>query len=152
MERVTEEPNVALFFFSYNTYRIVRHRGTCISHCYFFLADLSLFITTSGWPTWEPTGMRWRRRPWWRPSQRSADMSFLWTSTRWVTCLTRQKQSNYHWCEVLWSLFATFCGLDVGGAGEESDKSAVHHSYSGDACWWNNLAGAWGAVLRASPR
>lgn len=143
MERVTK-------VFSYMISSFVWY--ICVAYYYLFLVDLSLFITISGWPTWEPTGTRWRRRPWWRPSQRCADTSFLWISTRWVTCLTHQKQSNYHWCEVLLSFISSYIRLDVGGAGEEPYQLAIHHSYSSDARWWNDLAGTWGAVFRASPR
>lgn len=59
-------------------------------------AGLSSFTTTSGWPTWEQTGKRWRRRPWWRHSRRSADTLFPWTSTRWVTCSTHWEETNSH--------------------------------------------------------
>lgn len=40
----------------------------------------------------------------------------------------------------------------VGGAGEEPGEPAIHHSHSSDARRWNDLAGARGAVLRASTR
>lgn len=43
-------------------------------------------------------------------------------------------------------------GPHSGGAGEESRESAVHHGHRGDACGWNNLAGARGAVLWAETR
>lgn len=52
---------------------------------------------------------------------------------------------------LMWRLLILL-GLAVGGAGEEPHQSVVHHSYSSDARWWNSLAGAWGVVLRASPR
>lgn len=42
--------------------------------------------------------------------------------------------------------------LDVGGAGEEPGQPAIHYSHSGDARWRDDLAGARGTVLRATPR
>lgn len=115
-------------------------------------AVLSSFTTTCGWPTWEPTGKRWRRRPWWRHSQRSADMLSPWTSTRQVTCFTHQEDTDCHRCEVSCYVRSSICGLDVGGAGEEPCQPAVHHGHSSDARWRDDLAGAGGAVLRASTR
>lgn len=115
-------------------------------------AVLSLFTTTSGWPTWEPTGKRWRRRPWWRHSQRSADMLFPWTSTRRVTCFTHQGATDLQWCRVSSYVPSFNFGLGVGGAGEEPCQPAVHHSHSSDARWWDDLAGARSAILWASTR
>lgn len=55
-------------------------------------------------------------------------------------------------CKVLCYSLSSHCMSDVGGAGEEPCQPAVHHSHSGDARWWDDLAGAGGAVLWTSPR
>lgn len=55
-----------------------------------------------------------------------------------------------HWLNLMSNL--SNCGLDAGGAGEEPGQSSKHHCHSCDAHWWDDLARARGAVLRASTR
>lgn len=69
-----------------------------------------------------------------------------------LLCSSRHRQSlsspvviGRHWSP-------SHCRLGEGGAGEEPRQPAVHHSHSHDARRWDHLAGAGGALLRASPR